>query len=72
MGFEDLGDFERRLYEYIRDGDFETVKWDSNKAATHFEVDVDLIYKSLSNLSKHIRDSIYIHYKDGGLRISAE
>lgn len=72
MGFEDLNELERRLYEYIRDGDFETVKWDSKLAATHFEVEVDRIYESLSNLSKHIRDSIYIHYKNGGLRISAE
>ena len=72
MGFDDLTDFERRLYEYIRDGDFETRKWNSKEVATHLGVDIDLIYKSLSNLSKHIRDNIYIHYKDGGLRISAE
>ena len=72
MGFDDLSDFEKRLHAYIKGNDFETKKWNSKEAAEHFGVDTKDIYEALSNMSKHIRDNIYIHYKDGGLRISVE
>jgi len=72
MGMNDLEDFEKKLYEYIKENDFETKKWDSKETARHFGVEVDEIYTALSNMSKHIKDKIYIHYKDKGLRISAE
>lgn len=72
MGFDDLTDTDKRLYEYIKDNDFESKKWNSEEAAEQLGVETEAVYRSLSNLSKHIRDSIYIHYKDGGIRVSAE
>jgi zona occludens toxin (predicted ATPase) len=72
MGFDELNELERKLYEYIKAGDFENRKWNSKEAARHFDVELDKVYGSLSNLSKKIRDNIYIHYRDSGLRISAE
>jgi len=72
LGLEDLSELDRRLYHYIKEGDFETERWNSENAARELRVDVDDIYESLSNLSKHIRDNIYIHYLDGGIRISAD
>lgn len=72
MGFDELNELDRKLYEYIKSNDFENHKWNSKEAARHFDVDLDDIYESLSNLSKKIRDNIYIHYRDSGLRISAE
>ncbi len=72
MGFNDLSEVEMRLFEYIKDGDFEGKKWSSKDAAEQMGIELEDIYLALSNMSKHIRDNIYIHYKDGGLRISAE
>ncbi|MCD6461905.1 MAG: hypothetical protein J7L61_04090 [Thermoplasmata archaeon] len=72
MGMEDLTDLDKRLYEFIKMGDYETNKWSTPEAASKLGVPEDEIYKSLSNLSKHIKDKIYIYYKDGGLRIAAE
>lgn len=72
MGFDELSEFEKRLYEYIKAGDFEERKWSSKEAAEKLGADPDDVYQALSNMSKHIKDNIYIHYKNGGLRISAE
>ena len=72
MGFNDLSDFDRRLYEYIKGGDFESKPWSSPKAAEKLGVDEDAIFESLSNLAKHVKDNIWIYYKDGALRVVAE
>ena len=72
MAWEDLTDLEQRLFEYIRMNDFETRKWSTPDAAARFGVSEDDIYKGLSNLTKQIKDRIWIYYKDGGVRIVAE
>ena len=72
MGFKDLSELEKKLHEYIKNNDFETKKWSTPDAAMRLGVDEKEIYKALANLSKHVKNNIYIHYSDGGLRISAE
>ena len=72
MGMEDLTELDKRLYEYIKQGDFESKKWSTPEAAKALGVSEDEVYQSLSNLTKHIKDNIWIYYKDGGLRIVAE
>ncbi len=72
MGFEELTDVENQLFNYIAENDFENIKWSTAKAAEALGLDELTVYESLSNLSSKVRDNIYIHYKDGGIRISAE
>lgn len=72
MGFDDLTNLDKRLYEYIKNGDFVTKKWSTSDAAKALGVKEDDIYQSLANLARHIKDRIEINYKDGGLRIAAE
>jgi hypothetical protein len=72
MSFEDLTDFERRVYEYIKENDFQTNKWSTREAARILHASEDEVYKALSNLSKEIRDNIWIYYENGSIRIVAE
>ncbi len=72
MGFEDLTEFDKRLYEYIKNGDFVSKKWSTPETAKKLSMKEDDVYQSLSNLAKHIKDKIEINYRDGGLRIIAE
>ena len=72
MGMEDLTELDRRLYEYIKQNDFESKKWSTPDAAQKLGVSEEEIYKSLANLAKHLKDKVYIYYKDGGIRIAAE
>ena len=72
MAEEDLSELDKRLYAYIKLNDFETKKWSTLDAARSLGVEESEIYESLANLSKHLKDKVWIHYKDGGLRISAE
>ncbi len=72
MSFENLTDLEIRLYEYIKQNDFQSKKWSTVEAARALHSSEDEIYKALSNLSKEIKDNIWIYYKDGGIRIVAE
>jgi DNA-binding MurR/RpiR family transcriptional regulator len=72
MATEELTKLDLRLMEYIKKGDFETNKWSTPEAARKLGVKNADIYKSLHNIAKNARDRIYIHYKDGGIRISAE
>jgi len=72
MGFEDLTGLDKKLYEYIKNGDFVSKKWSTPEAAKKLGMKEDDIYRSLSNLAKHIKDKIEINYRDGGLRIIAE
>ena len=71
MAWEDLSQMEKRLFEYIRENDFESKHWNSNQAAIRLGCKEDDIYEGLANISKHLKDRIWIHY-DGGLKISAE
>ena len=72
MGEEELTEADRKLFAYIRGGDFETKPWSTPDAARATGLEEKQVYESLSNLSKCMKGRIYIYYKDGGLRIQAE
>jgi hypothetical protein len=72
MAFEDLTEFETRLFEWIRQSDFEGVAWKANRAAKAFKVSVDEINDALAALTSKVPHNIYVHYRDGAIRISAE
>lgn len=72
MSFENLSEFDKKVYEYIKANDFQTKKWSTREAARSLHASEDEIYKALSNLSKEIRDNIWIYYEDGGIRVVAE
>jgi hypothetical protein len=72
MGYEDLSDLDKKLYEYIKMGDFQTNKWSTPEAAKKLGVTEDAVYESLVNLAKHIKDNIWIYYEDGAIRVVAE
>ena len=72
MSFENLSELDIKVYEYIKANDFQSQKWSTRDAARVLHASEDDIYKALSNLSKEIRDNIWIYYEDGGLRIVAE
>ena len=72
MSFENLTKLEMNLYEYIKRNDFQNRKWSTKEAANALHTSDDEVYKALSNLSKEIKDNIWIYYEDGGIRIVAE
>lgn len=72
MAIEDLDKLERRLYEWIKKSDFETVPWSSQRAAEAFDVSEDQIREALASLTSKIPNNIYVHYKDGAIRVAAE
>lgn len=72
MPQENLSELDMRLYQYIKLNDFETNKWSTPEAAKSLGVEESEIYDSLANLSKHMKDKVWIYYKDGGLRIASE
>ncbi|MCD6383983.1 MAG: hypothetical protein J7L88_05930 [Thermoplasmata archaeon] len=72
MGFDNLSKLERDLYEYIKRNDFVSTPWSTARAAAHFGVSKEEIYKALANLTKEIKDNIWIYYHDGALRVVAE
>jgi len=69
---EDLTENDRKLFEYLRSGDFEAKPWSTPDAARTLGMEEKSVYESLSNLSKHMKGRFYIYYKEGGLRIQAE
>ena len=72
MAFADLTEFETRLFEWIRQSDFEEVAWKANRAAKAFKVSVEEINDALAALTSKVPHDIYVHYEDGAIRISAE
>lgn len=72
MGEEELTDADRKLFDYIRSGDFQARPWSTPEAAKATGLEEKQVYESLSNLSKHMKGRIYIYYKEGALRIQAE
>ena len=72
MAVEDLSLLERRLYEWIKKSDFESVPWSSQRAAEAFDVSEDQIRETLASLTSKIPNNIYVHYKDGAIRVAAE
>lgn len=72
MALKDLTAFENRLYQYILSGDFESSPWATPKAARDLGVSEADVYRGLSELTKKIKDNVWIHYKGGSLHIVAE
>tara|TARA_B100001750_G_scaffold248234_1_gene277637 strand:- start:534 stop:752 length:219 start_codon:yes stop_codon:yes gene_type:complete len=72
MAVEELSLLERRLYEWIKKSDFESVPWSSQRAAEAFDVSEDQIRETLASLTSKIPNNIYVHYKDGAIRVAAE
>lgn len=72
MSFDNLTEFEKRLYEYIKANDFQSKKWSTVEVSRALHVSADDVYKALANLSKEIRDNIWIYYENGGIRVVAE
>ncbi len=68
----DLTDFELRLFEWIRQSDFETVAWSSKKAAKSFKCKESEIYEGVASLTKKLPSRIQIYYEEGNVHIAAE
>ncbi len=68
----DLTEFELRLFEWIRQSDFETVAWSTKKAARSFKCKENEIYEGVAALTKKIPSRIQIYYEEGKLHIAAE
>ena len=68
----ELTEFELRLFEWIRQSDFETVAWSSKKAAKSFKCKEDEIYEGVAALTRKVPTRIQVYYEDGNLHIAAE
>ena len=68
----DLTDFELRLFEWIRQSDFETVAWSSKSAAKSFKCKENEIYDGVASLTKKLPNRIQIYYEEGNVHIAAE
>jgi hypothetical protein len=73
MAMADLTKLETRLFKWLclEENDFEENAWSTKKAAKAFKVDPDEIYEALAALTEKIPHNIYIHYRDGAMRIIA-
>ena len=69
---DELTEFENRLFEWIRQSDFEKVAWSTKKAAKAFKVDEDDVYEALSALTRKVPKRIQFYYSDGKVHIAAE
>lgn len=72
MAFKDLTDMERKVYEYVRDHDFANYPWVTKDAARFLKTSEDDVYTALSELTKKIRDNIWIYYDKGEMHIVAD
>ena len=68
----ELTEFELRLFEWIRQSDFETVGWSTKKAAKAFKGDEDDIYEGVAALTRKVPTRIQVYYEEGKLHIAAE
>ena len=68
----ELTEFELRLFEWIRQSDFETVAWSTKTAAKSFKCNEDDVYEGVASLTKKIPSRIQIYYKEGNIHIAAE
>ena len=50
----DLTEFEMRLFEWLRQSDFESVAWSTKKAAKSFKCTEDEIYEGVASLTKKV------------------
>ncbi len=69
---EELTELEARIFEWIRQSDFETVAWSTAKAARSFKVKQDEVYEAVAALTRKVPDRIQVFYKDGAVHIAAE
>ena len=68
----ELTELEMRLFEWIRQSDFETVAWSTPKAAKSFGVTQNEIYEAVASLTKKLPNKIQIYYEAGKLHIAAD
>jgi hypothetical protein len=68
----DLTEFELRLFEWIKQSDFEAVPWSTKKAAKSFKCKEDEIYEGVASLTKKLPNRIQIYYEEGKVHIAAE
>ena len=72
MAWEDLTEFEMRLFEWIRLSDFEEGAWSAARAAEAFDAEEHDVYEALAELTRKVPDRIWVHYREGAIRIVAE
>ena len=72
MAYEDLTEFEMRLFEWIRQSDFEEVPWKASRAAKAFKVTTEEVNEALAALTSKVPNNIYVHYDEGAIRLSAD
>ena len=69
---EDLTELEARLFEWIRQSDFDSMPWSTANSAKAFKVKKDEIYEAVAALTRKVPDRIQVFYKDGSVHIAAE
>jgi len=69
MADEVITDFDKKLFEFIKQGDYEADPWSTPKAAEKLGVKEKEIYESLCRMQKLMKGQIYIYYRNGALRI---
>lgn len=72
MAMKDLTAFENRLYQYILANDYESRPWATPKVARELGTTEEEVYRALSELTKKIKDNIWIFYRNGSLHVVAE
>ncbi len=72
INMAELTELEMRLFEWIRQSDFETIAWSTPKAAKSFGVTQNQIYDTIASLTKKVPTKIQVFYKDGNLHIAAD
>lgn len=72
MVMKDLTVFENRLYQYILSNEYETRPWVTAKVVRDLGVSEEEVYKALSELTKKIKDNVWVFYKAGSLHVVAE
>ena len=68
----ELTELEMRVFEWIRQSDFESIAWSTPKAAKSFGVTQNVIYETIASLTKKVPSKIQVFYKDGNLHIAAD
>tara|TARA_B100000886_G_scaffold109650_1_gene73448 strand:+ start:377 stop:589 length:213 start_codon:yes stop_codon:yes gene_type:complete len=68
----ELTTFELRLFEWIKQSDFENVAWSTRSAARSFKCKESEIYEGVASLSKKMPNRIQIYYENGNVHIAAE
>ena len=72
MSEADLNETEKKVFEYVKAGDYETNMWSTADAAKNMGITEDEAYHALAELSKKMKGKFWIYYKNGGLRMLAE